>query len=487
VLGIYEGETEGAYTLSKAAQSFQQNKAASLNDLVKLSGLADKKGKVRVFYGLDSEFSSVAVVSLGKAGVGYNAAEQIEEGKENVRIAVAAGVKQLQEAGVTAVSVDPCGDPQAAAEGACLCVYGFDELKAADKRKTPPEIQVYTDATDDASSVQQAFSRGRILAEGQNYARRLMETPANIMTPTRFCELAQEYLGSLNNVKIDIRERAWAEQMKMGSFLSVCNGSEEPPKFLEVTYSGGSAGDAPLAIVGKGITFDSGGISLKPSAAMDEMRADMGGAACSIAAIYTAARLQLPINIKGFMPLTENMPSGRATKPGDVVTAMNGKTIQIDNTDAEGRLVLCDALCYAETFKPRGILDMATLTGAMAVALGSACSGVFTNSETFWQDMQKAGTRSGDRVWRMPVFNHYTKGVTQCGLSDVNNIGDTRMGGSCTAAAFLKEFVTNDNWMHLDIAGVMKNSGEVPYLSKGMAGRPTRTIVEFMDKMANKK
>jgi len=484
VLGVYEGEGEGTVTFTKATTSFQSSKASQLTDLIKQSGLADKKGKVRVFYGLDSEFGSVAVVSLGKQGAGYNAAEEVEEGKENVRIAVAAGVKQLQDAGVTAVSVDPCGDPEAAAEGACLSVYAYDELKAADKRKTPPEIQCYTAATDDANSVSTAFERGRVLAESQNYARRLMESPANVMTPTRFCQLAQEYLGPLANVRLDVRERAWAEEMKMGSYLSVANGSDEPPKFLEVTYSGGNAGDAPLAIVGKGITFDSGGISLKPSAAMDEMRADMGGAACSIASIYAAARLQLPINIKGFMPLTENMPNGRATKPGDVVTAMNGKTIQVDNTDAEGRLVLCDAICYAETFQPRGILDMATLTGAIGIALGSACSGAFTNSDLFWATMQKAGQVSGDRVWRMPLFKHYTKKMQDASpLADLNNTAG-RPGGACNAAAFLKEFVTNEHWMHLDIAGVMKNTGEVPYLSKGMAGRPTRTIVEFINQMS---
>jgi len=488
VLGLYEAEDGGSVQLTKAAQNFQVTKAGNLTNLIHLSGLSDKKGKVRVFYNLAEDYPSVAVVSLGKQGAGYNHSEQIEEGKENVRIAVAAGVKQLQEEGVTSVAIDPCGDAEAAAEGASLRIYSYDELKAADKQKSPPELSVYTEAADDADSVQSAFQQGRVLGEGQNFARRLMETPANVMTPTRFVELAKEYLESLPNVTITARDREWAELMKMGSYLSVANGSDEPPKFLEVSYKGGSEGDAPVALVGKGITFDSGGISLKPPASMDEMRADMGGAACTLASIYTAARLGLKLNIQGFMPLTENMPSGKATKPGDVVTAMNGKTIQIDNTDAEGRLVLADALCYAETFKPQGIIDMATLTGAMIVPLGSACSGVFTNSDSYWELMHKAGAVSGDRVWRMPLFRHYTTQVTtDCLLADVNNIGSGgRFAGACTAAAFLQEFVTNSNWMHMDIASVMKTSGDVPYLCKGMAGRPTRTIVEFLNRLSQK-
>merc|ERR1711976_116201 len=260
------------------------------------------------------------------------------------------------------------------------------------------------------------------MGEGQNFSRRLMEPPANVMTPTRFAEVISENIGPLDNVTVTVRDRAWAESQKMGSFLSVTNGSDEPCKFLEVEYKGGKDGDAPFAIVGKGITFDSGGISLKPPQGMDEMRADMGGAACTLASIYTAARLKLPINIMGFMPLCENMPSGKATKPGDVVTAMNGKTIQVDNTDAEGRLILADALLYAQTFNPSGIIDMATLTGAMMVALGSSAAGVFSNSTELWNVLQKAGGRTGDRVWRMPLFKHFTKQITESQLADVNNI-----------------------------------------------------------------
>lgn len=260
----------------------------------------------------------------------------------------------------------------------------------------------------------------------------------------------------------------------------------ETSKLLEIHYLGGAnTNDSPLVFVGKGVTFDSGGISLKPSSGMDAMRADMGGAATVCSAIVTAAALNLPLNIIGLAPLCENMPSGKANKPGDVVRAKNGKTIQVDNTDAEGRLLLADALCYAHNFNARAIVNAATLTGAMDVALGSAATGVFTNSSWLWAHLYEASILTGDRVWRMPLFEHYTKQVTDCPLADLSNIGKySRAGGACTAAAFLKEFVTASHWAHLDIAGVMSNKDEVPYLRKGMAGRPTRTLVEFAARLS---
>ncbi|KAK2098351.1 hypothetical protein P7K49_023802 [Saguinus oedipus] len=241
--------------------------------------------------------------------------------------------------------------------------------------------------------------------------------------------------------------------------------SDEPPVFLEIHYKGSpNANEPPLVFVGKGITFDSGGISVKASANMDLMRADMGGAATICSAIVSAAKLNLPINIIGLAPLCENTPRSKANKPGDVVRARNGKTIQVDNTDAEGRLILADALCYAHTFNPKVILNAATLTGAMDVALGSDATGVFTNSSWLWNKPFEASIETGDHVWRMPLFEHYTRQVVDCQLADVNNIGKYRSAGACTAAAFLKEFVTHPKWAHLDIAGMMTNKDEVPYL-----------------------
>ncbi|KAF6718716.1 Cytosol aminopeptidase [Oryzias melastigma] len=407
-------------------------------------------------------------------------AENWDTSKESIRQGMAAGCQLLQELELNSVEVDGCGDAQSAAEGAMLGLFHFDQLKS--KKKTKVTVQLH------GSSGADSWEKGAVYAEGQNLARLLMEAPANHITPTAFANIIEEKLAPhAQRVTINKRSQDWMKEQQMGAFLSVSKGSEEPPVFLELHYNGSpDSKQPPLLLVGKGITFDSGGISLKPSPSMDAMRADMGGAATVCASIVTAAALKLPVNIIGLAPLCENMPSGKATKPGDVVTAKNGKTIQVDNTDAEGRLVLADALCYGHNFNPRAIVNVATLTGAMDVALGSAATGVFTNSDWLWEQLHKASVVTGDRVWRMPLFQHYTKQVTDSQLADLNNIGKySRSGGACTAAAFLREFVTAPHWAHLDIAGVMSNKDEIPYLRKGMSGRPTRTLVEFAARLAH--
>jgi len=338
------------------------------------------------------------------------------------------------------------------------------------------KLALYNQAND--PQVASNWNFGYLLANGQNFTRRLMEMPANLMTPTVFSNIAVEELSKFG-VEVHVHDKAWSEQMKMGSYLSVAKGSDEPPIFLEIRYNN-APNTKPLALVGKGITFDSGGISLKPSLNMDKMRGDMGGAANVVGTILTLAALKARVNVVGLTPLCENLPSGKANKPGDVVTAMNGKTIQVDNTDAEGRLILADALCYAHQFDPQVIMDLATLTGAINVALGSSATGVFSTTNKYWNLLQKCGIETGDRVWRMPLFQHFTKQTTDSQLADCINIGKIPgAGGSCIAAAFLREFVTHENWLHLDIAGVMDNKDEVPYLAKGMSGRPMRTVVYF--------
>lgn len=426
------------------------------------------------------EYPITVVVGLGPPEAGVNDLEGVHEGRENVRAAVAGGVRAVRDlkANVDEVVVDDCHDAEAAAEGAVLGLYYYDDLKSEKYKK--PKMNVSLANVSNDSTVQSKWNRGVILADGQNLARRLMETPANLMTPTIFSETVAKIAEPLG-IKVVIRDQEWAKSKKMGSFLSVAQGSDQPPKFLELHYYNNS-GSKPLALVGKGITFDSGGISLKPSSKMDQMRADMGGAANVVSAIITLANLKAKVNVIGLTPLTENLPSGKATKPGDVFTASNGKTIQVDNTDAEGRLVLADALHYAHEFDPRAIVDLATLTGAMGVALGSAATGVFSNTTEYFNIMQSAGVLTGDRVWRMPLFNHYTKQTTDAPLADLNNIGShSPAGGACTAAAFLREFVTHPSWMHMDIAGVMGVTDEVPYLCKGMSGRPLRTLVNFSE------
>lgn len=325
------------------------------------------------------------------------------------------------------------------------------------------------------------WCRGAIKANAQNLARKLADTPANLLTPTIFSNEVQKIFEPLN-VVVKVYDKAWAEKERMFSFLSVAQGSIEPPKFLEITYNRGDSASPPIVLVGKGVTFDAGGISLKPAASMDEMRADMGGAAAVIGTLYGLAQLNIETNVKVLIPLVENLPSGSAIKPGDVITARNGKTICVDNTDAEGRLILADALCYSSEFKPKWVLDIATLTGAMRVAMGNAATGVFSNSTALYSSLEAAGGVTGDRVWRFPLWKHYTKQIAENAAYDLNNIGKGKGGGSCTAAAFLKEFVPEKtDWLHLDIASVMGPDDSAPYLGKGMTGRPTRTLIEFVE------
>ncbi|XP_052772119.1 cytosol aminopeptidase-like [Mya arenaria] len=490
VLGVYEAETKGDpvdVASSPSAAYFNKQTDGQLASVLKLATCNLKKGGSRVLYGVVPGYDITAVCCLGKRGTRYSKQEGFEEGWENIRAAVAGGVRALRSVGETQVDVDPCLMAEAAAEGGHLALFEYDELKNPEKRKKRVSLACLTQhmtASDPASveNVSSLWQRGCGKAEGQNLARHLMEAPSNKLTPRAFTELVQAKFANRPNVKVTVRDRAWIEGEKMGAFLSVAQGSREPPYFLEIVYKHPQCTmEKPIALVGKGITFDTGGISIKPSASMDLMRADMGGAACVVGSLLAVDRLGTNTFVHAFIPLCENMPGGAAIKPGDVVTARNGKSIQIDNTDAEGRLILADALSYAETVNPCLILDMATLTGAIDVALGSAATGVFAKSTETFNTLQKAGSRTGDRMWRMPLFSHYSGQVTDCQLADVNNVGKySRSGGSCTAAAFLKEFVTHEDWLHLDIAGVMSNKDEVPYLGKGMAGRPTRTIVEFI-------
>ncbi|ESO98387.1 hypothetical protein LOTGIDRAFT_231435 [Lottia gigantea] len=486
VIGVYKDDKKDDITFTPGAQYFDNQTGGKIKQALKVCGKKLKTGKNRVLYDINDEYTSVAVVNLGKHGVKFNKHEELEEGKENIRAAVAGGVSVLRDVGEEQVQVDPCGDARAAAEGSVLKLFSYDDLKGKDNKKDKMKVDLYS--VEENSDNQESWKKGVILGNSQNFARLLMETPANKMTPSIFANTVQNRLGTESGVSVQIRDKYWAESKKMDAFLSVSQGSDQPPVFLEIDYNGGKEGTTPVALVGKGVTFDSGGISIKPSQDMDKMRGDMGGAACVAGTLLAAAKLKLPINIKAFIPLCENLINGRATKPGDVVTAMNGKTIQIDNTDAEGRLILADALTYADSFNPSLILDMATLTGAVDVALGSACTGVYTDSTHHWNLLHQAGGKTGDRVWRMPLFKHYSSQVTTSDLADVNNIGKySRSGGSCTAAAFLKEFVENKNWLHLDIAGVMMNKDEVAYLGKGMSGRPTRTIVEFLSLLSQNK
>jgi len=375
-----------------------------------------------------------------------------------------------------AASFDRSRAAQAIAEGATLGLYRFDRHKKADEDAT--EMKSLTIIEHEGAKVpglRRAAERGAIVAEAANFARDLANEPSNVLTPTELAART-ETMAREHGLGCRIYDRAWAEEMGMGSFLGVAKGSAQPPKFIVLTYQG--AGEArPLGLIGKGITFDTGGISIKPAAGMEEMKGDMSGAACVIAAMMAIARLKPAINVTALAPATENMPGGNATKPGDVLRAMNGKTIEVINTDAEGRLILADALSYACKLDLSPVIDVATLTGAISIALGDVAYGVFTNSDPLLERVKAASAASGEKCWPFPLFNEYKENI-KSNVADMKNSGG-RGAGSINAAFFLKEFVDDRPWAHLDIAGVDFFDKEKGVLVKGASGVPVRTLVQL--------
>src|SRR5690606_25789192 len=315
---------------------------------------------------------------------------------------------------------------------------------------------------------------GSAIAKGVNLARNLGDLPGNICTPTYLANEAKRLARNQPRLSAKILEEKQTKELGMGALLSVSAGSDEPAKLIVLEYRGGGKNDAPVALVGKGITFDTGGISLKPGAGMDEMKYDMCGAASVLGTFQTLLELQLPLNVVGIIPASENMPNGRATKPGDIVTSMSGQTIEILNTDAEGRLVLCDALTYSERFKPKVVIDIATLTGACVIALGAHASGLYSNRDELAQALLAAGQQSNDRAWHMPLWDDYQKQLDS-NFADMANIGG-REGGSITAACFLSRFTKKFAWAHLDVAGTAWKSGS----AKGATGRPVPLLVQYL-------
>jgi leucyl aminopeptidase len=322
-------------------------------------------------------------------------------------------------------------------------------------------------------TVQAALARGMAIVAGMSLARDLGNLPGNLCTPTILADAAMD-LAESHHLGVEVLERMDLERLEMGSFLSVAKGSDEPPKFIILRYQGAAAEQRPVVLVGKGITFDAGGISLKPAAEMDEMKYDMCGAASVLGALQAVAELGLPLNVVVLIPTCENLPSGRANKPGDVVTSMSGQTIEILNTDAEGRLILCDALTYAERFNPACVVDVATLTGACVIALGHVTSGLLANDDALAHALVKAGEQAADPCWQMPLFDEYQDQL-KSNFADMANIGG-RAGGTITAAAFLSRFAKKYKWAHLDIAGTAWKSGK----DKGSTGRPVPLLVNFL-------
>jgi len=326
---------------------------------------------------------------------------------------------------------------------------------------------------DDEAAVAQGMKRGAAIVAGVTLARELANRPGNHCTPSMLGEQAEE-LGRTMKLKVEVLGRKEIEKLGMGSFLSVAQGSDEPPRFIVLRYEGATAADAPVVLVGKGITFDTGGISIKPAGEMDEMKFDMGGAASVLGTFRAVAQLKVKVNLVGLIPTCENMPSGKSVKPGDVVRSLSGQTVEILNTDAEGRLILCDALTYAERFKPRAVVDIATLTGACVIALGHHRSGLFTPHDELAQALSSAGDAALDPCWRMPVDAEYDEAL-KSNFADMANVG-SRAGGAITAAMFLKRFTGKLRWAHLDIAGTAWKSGA----QKGATGRPVGLLTHFV-------
>ena len=326
----------------------------------------------------------------------------------------------------------------------------------------------------DLTAGEASAARGLAIAHGMDLTRDLGNTPANICTPTYLGERALEMGKEFPGLNVRVLERKEIEELGMGSFLSVTNGSDQPPRFIIFEYHGGSKKQKPLVLIGKGITFDTGGISLKLASDMDHMKFDMCGAASVFGAIRAVVELKARVNVIGLVAACENMPSGRATKPGDVVTSMSGQTIEVLNTDAEGRLVLADALTYAERYEPEAVVDVATLTGAMVIALGHVACGVFSNNDTLARSLIAAGDDAYDRCWHLPLWDDYQEGLNS-NFADFANIAG-RAGGSITAACFLSRFAKKYDWAHLDIAGVAWNEGK----EKGATGRPVPLLTTWL-------
>jgi leucyl aminopeptidase len=335
------------------------------------------------------------------------------------------------------------------------------------------ELRTVTLGVADAGRAQEAFQRARGAAAGIEFARELANLPPNYATPTRLGEEAKK-LAKGNGVTAEVLGPKEVAKLGMGSFMAVAKGSAEPLRFIVLRYNGGARDEAPLVLVGKGITFDTGGISIKPAPEMDEMKFDMGGAASVLGTFRALAEVRPRVNVVGLIPSCENMPDGRSYKPGDILTSMSGQTIEVLNTDAEGRLILCDALTYAERFKPKAVIDIATLTGACVIALGNVRSGMFSTDDALAVALTVAGEQALDPCWRMPLDDEYGEGL-KTNFADVANVGG-RAGGAITAAKFLQRFATKYPWAHLDVAGTAWKGGA----SKGATGRPVGLLLEYI-------
>jgi leucyl aminopeptidase len=372
-------------------------------------------------------------------------------------------------------SLEPAEAARYSVEAARATVYRFDELKS---KTDPPSrlgrLALAVESGTNLNEVRAGIKVGSAVADGSDLARDLGNRPANVCTPSHLAEAARTIAKRYDRMEVKVLDEADIRKLGMGALLCVTQGADEPPRLIVLEYKGAGAKEAPVALCGKGVTFDTGGISIKPAQKMDEMKFDMCGAGAVLGAMLALGELQPDINVVGVIPACENMPGGRATRPGDIVKSMSGQTIEIINTDAEGRLILCDAITYAKRFKPRCIIDIATLTGACVIALGHVYSGLFCNDEPLAKALLEAADRSLDLAWRLPVHDEYGESL-RSNFADFANSG-TRDGGASVGANFLSRFVDGLPWAHLDIAGVAWRANA----NKGATGRPVPLLVDYL-------
>jgi len=445
--------------------------SAIISSALKAGDLLDKPGKVLMTY----RPSDVAATRLVMASIGVGTAK-------DVRQAVSAAVAGVKGKTVKKICICftelPCEE---ALEGAVMAVSEASYVYVTTKSKPEGrDIQRVQFNVPGGLKLKPSYERAVATVAGVEFAKEWANRPANYATPTHLA-VAAKALAKLPNIKCEVLGPKEVASLGMGSFMAVAQGSDEPLRFIVLHYNGALKTQAPTVLIGKGITFDSGGISIKPAAEMDEMKFDMCGAASVLGVFRSLAELKPAINVVGLIPSCENLISGGAVKPGDVVTSMSGQTIEILNTDAEGRLVLCDALTYAERFKPRAVVDIATLTGACVVALGAVRSGLFSPDDSLASALISAGDRSTDLCWRMPLDDEYAEGL-KSNFADVANVGG-RAGGAVTAAKFLQRFAGKFPWAHLDIAGSAWKSGA----AKGATGRPVPLLLAYLLALAKAK
>ncbi|HEX2198861.1 MAG TPA: leucyl aminopeptidase [Burkholderiales bacterium] len=466
VLGVH-----AANELTPAARRVDQAAKGALKKA--LGDLAGRTGSTLLLRGLPGVAAErVLLVGLG---------EKKDYAEAAYRDAVRAAGLALRETGAkdaalfladTKVGARPLSwNVRHAVLGVREAFYRFDELKTQKKSPASALGHVLIPLSSNAQ-LQDALAEAQATADGAELARTLGNLPPNICTPSYLADEAKK-LAKQFKLGVEVLERRDMERLGMGAFLAVARASHQPPKLIVLRYAGAAKGKKPLALVGKGITFDTGGISLKPAGEMDEMKYDMSGAASVLGAIRALAAMKAPVNVVGIIPTCENMPGGAASRPGDVVTSMSGQTVEILNTDAEGRLILCDALTYAARYEPEAVIDIATLTGACVIALGHVATGLFANDQKLADRIREAADDAWDRVWQMPLWDDYQEQL-RSNFADFANIGG-RPGGSITAACFLSRFTRELRWAHLDIAGTAWKSGR----DKGSTGRPVPLLVRF--------